>query len=192
MNGMGMSGVTMALAAIAMLVGSATAATAASVDVRGERELTGYAQKIEKTAAAHYAGRMTARIVEEWKGTAFKFDADRAPRALRSQDVRDLLAQQLGYGEICIVLAVAANQPGRTAARSIDEILAMRQASGGWGKLARALGYRDLAAVNRTMRATERNMADVAAERGRKPDRSTASAEPDTMESPEVSEQPVR
>ncbi len=168
MNGMGVFRVSATLAVLAVMTVTATTATAAGkVDVRGERELMRHAQKIERTAAAQDASRMTTRIVEEWKGTAFKFDAAGAPRALRAPDVTSLLGQQLGYGEICIVLALAANQPDRGAVKSIDEILAMRQASPGWAKLARALGYRDLAAVNRTMRATEQHMTDLAAPPGR-------------------------
>src|SRR2546430_1126244 len=48
---------------------------AQQVDTKGESELTSRGQQIDKTAAAHDPMRVTARIVDDWKGKTFKFDA---------------------------------------------------------------------------------------------------------------------
>src|SRR6266849_5970756 len=49
-------------------------AGAQDVDAKGEKELTTVGQKIDKTAAGADGGRVTSRIVDEWKGTKFQFD----------------------------------------------------------------------------------------------------------------------
>src|SRR5216684_3777242 len=108
-------------------------AAAQDMDTKGDKELTRLAKGIDKSAADRDAGRVTSRIVDEWKGTTFKFDASGAPRALTAQDVQNLRAKRLGYGEISTLLALTAKQPN--AAKSLDQILAMRQAHEGWGKI---------------------------------------------------------
>jgi hypothetical protein len=163
---------------------------AQQVDAKGESELTSRGQQIDKTAAAHDSARVTARIVDDWKGKTFRFDTAGAPRALTAQDVRDLRAKRLGYGEISILLALAANQPNPTSAKSVNEILAMRKSGEGWGKLARDLGYKNLGSVNKSVKATERGMAKMAAEK--KPDKPTATAKAEKMDRPDKPEKPEK
>ncbi len=47
----------------------------------------------------------------------------------------------------------------------------MRQAGEGWSKIARDLGYKTLGSVIRSVKATERDVTRLAAERGQKPER---------------------
>ena len=147
---------------------------AQQVDTKGESELTSRGQQIDKTAATHDPTRVTARIVDDWKGKTFRFDASKPPRALTAQDVRDLRGKRLGYGEVSILLAMAANQPNQATAKSVNEILAMRKAGAGWGKLAADLGYKNLGSVNKSVKATERGMTKMTADT--KPDKPTTTA----------------
>ncbi|MBI2371069.1 MAG: response regulator [Deltaproteobacteria bacterium] len=87
--------------------------------------------------------------LDEWRGTAFRFDATNPSRPLTAQDVRDLRAKGLGYGEISILLALTANQPNPATAKPLNEILARRRAGKGWGELARELGYKNLGSALR-------------------------------------------
>src|SRR5713101_6380743 len=112
----------LALPMIALVAGHVAAQ---AVDTKGDKELTQLTQKIDKSAAERDGGRVTSKIVDEWKGTKFKFDANSTPRELTTQDVRDLRAKKLGYGEISILLALTAKQPN--SAKSVSEILAMRR-----------------------------------------------------------------
>jgi len=166
---------------------------AQQVDTKGESELTSRGQQIDKTAAAHDPMRVTARIVDDWKGKTLRFDAGKAPRALTAQDVRDLRGKRLGYGEVSILLALAANQPNQAAAKSVNEILAMRKAGAGWGKLAADLGYKNLGSVNKSVKATERAMTKMTADT--KPDKPTTTAKAektDRPDKPQKAEKPGR
>lgn len=153
-----------ALALAATLIAAAPA-SAQQVDTKGEKELTAHGQKVDKAGASADSSRVTGKIVDQWKGTQFKFDAANAPRDLTAQDVQNLRQQKLGYGEISILLALTAKQPDATTAKSLNEILAMRQAGSGsgWGKIARALGYPNLGSVNKSVKATEAGVEKVAA-----------------------------
>ena len=168
---------------IALVAGSAAAQT---VDTKGDKELTQLTQKIDKSAADRDGGRVTSKIVDEWKGTQFKFDPNSAPRELTAQDVQDLRAKKLGFGEISTLLALTANQPNSATAKSVNEILAMRQAGEGWGKLARDLGYKNLGSVVKSVKATDKDVTKVAMERSDKPEK------PDRPEKPEKAEKPGR
>lgn len=139
----------------AVMVGQAAAQ---EMDPKGQKELTGLSRRIDRSAAAGDAGRVAARIADEWKATTFKFDAADTPRAITAQDVQDLRAKGLGFGEISILLALTAKQPDSTTAKSLNDVLAMRQAAQGWGKIARALGYKNLGSVVRSVRASERGL----------------------------------
>src|SRR2546425_3443139 len=167
-------------------------AAAQAVDAKGDKELTQLTQKIDKSAADRDGGRVTAKIVDEWKGTKFKFDPNSAPRELTAQDVQDLRAKKLGYGEISILLALTAKQPNSATAKSVSEILAMRQAGEGWGKLARDLGYKNLGSVLKSVKATDKDVAKVAMERSDKPDKSGKTDKPDKPEKPERLEKPEK
>ena len=174
---------------IALVAGSAAAQT---VDTKGDKELTQLTQKIDKSAADRDRGRVTSKIVDEWKGTQFKFDPNSAPRELTAQDVHDLRAKKLGFGEISTLLALTAKQPNSATAKSVNEILAMRQAGEGWGKLARDLGYKNLGSVVKSVKATEKDVTKVAMERSEKPDRSGKMDKPDRLEKPDKPEKPDR
>jgi hypothetical protein len=139
----------------------AAPAVAQTVDTKGEQELTTVGQKIDKTAAGADGGRVTARLVDEWKGTKFQFEAGSQPRALTAQDVQDLRAKGLGFGEISTLLALTAKQ-GSANPKSVDEILAMRQGHEGWGKIARDLGFKNLGSVISKVKATDKGITHVA------------------------------
>ena len=174
---------------IALVAGSAAAQT---VDTKGDKELTQLTQKIDKSAADRDGGRVTSKIVDEWKGTQFKFDPNSAPRELTAQDVQDLRAKKLGFGEISTLLALTAKQPNSATAKSVNEILAMRQAGEGWGKLARDLGYKNLGSVVKSVKATDKDVTKVAMERSDKPDKSGKMDKPDKLEKPDKPEKPDR
>ena len=162
-------------------------AFAQEVDAKGEKELTAVGQKIDKTGAAADSGHVTTRIVDEWKGTKFRFDANGAPRELTAQDVQDLRAKRLGFGEISILLALTAKQTGSTP-KSVNEILAMRQRGEGWGKLARDLGYRNLGSVIASVKATDKGLAKVGTERAQQPEKAAGVDKPDKMNKPDKPE----
>lgn len=182
-----------ALASIA-LAGTLSAGPAAAqnADASGDRELTKLTQRIDKTAAGRAAGRVTSRIVNEWKGTTFTFDGGGTPRALTAEDVQNLRAKGLGFGEISILLALTAKQPSSTTAKPLNEVLAMRQAGAGWGKLARDLGYKNLGSVVKSMKATEQSVTRVAMERGQKTEKAEKPPKLEKPEKPERPEKPVR
>lgn len=131
------------------------------VDTKGEKELTTVGQKIDKTAAGADDGHVTTRLVEEWKGTTFQFQAGSPPRALTAQDVQALRAKGLGFGEISTLLALTAKQTSAHP-KSVDEILAMRQGHEGWGKIARDLGYKNLGSVISSVKTTDKALTRVA------------------------------
>ncbi len=158
------------------------------VDTKGEKELTTVGQKIDKTGASTDSGRVTTRIVDEWKGTQFKFDAASPPRELTAQDVQNLRAKRLGFGEISILLALTAKQTGSNP-KSVTDILAMRQAGEGWGKIARDLGYKNLGSVIASVKATDKGLAKVATERApRQPEKVAGVDKPDKLEKPDKPE----
>src|SRR5437867_7248355 len=188
-------GSALTLTSIALMIGLvAGPAAAQDVDTKGDKELTQLTQKIDKSAADRDGGRVTSKIVDEWKGTKFKFDANAnsVPRELTAQDVRDLRAKKLGYGEISILLALTAKQPNAATAKSLNEILAMRQSGEGWGKLARDLGYNNLGSVVKSVKATDKDVTKVAMERSDKPDKSGKMDKPDKPEKPERLEKPEK
>lgn len=147
------------------------AAADQEVDTQGDKELARLTQKIDKTAADGDAGRVTARIVDAWKGTMLKFDVGSAPRGLTLEDLQNLRAKGLGFGDISILLALTAKQPNPATAKSLKYVFALRQAGQGWGKIARDLGYRTLGSVIKSVKATERDVTRLTAERGQKPEK---------------------
>ncbi len=186
-------GSAFSLTAIALMIGLvAGQAVAQDVDAKGDKELTQLTQKIDKSAADRDGGRVTSKIVDEWKGTKFKFDPNSTPRELTAQDVQDLRAKKLGYGEISTLLALTAKQSNSATAKSVSEILAMRLAGEGWGKLARDLGYKNLGSVVKSVKATDKDVAKVAMERSDKPDKSGKMDKPDKPEKPERLEKPEK
>ncbi len=162
-------------------------AMAQAIDTNGEQELTTLGQKIDKASASADSGRVTAKIVDQWKGTQFKFDAASTPRELTAQDVQDLRQKRLGYGEISKLLALTAKQPDATTAKSLSEIVSMRQAGMGMGKLAKELGYRNLGSVVRSVKVTETNV-----EKTEKADKVSKLDKPEKIEKPAKPEKPER
>ncbi len=181
------------LASAALLTGLVGGQAAAQeVDTKGDKELTQTAQKIDKSAADSAQGRVTSKIVEEWKGTKFTFEPNSQPRELTAKDVQDLRAKKLGYGEISILLALTAKQPTIGTPKSVSEVLKMRQDGAGWGKLARDLGYKNLGSVIKSVKATEKDVTKVAMERTEKSDKTGKIDKPEKPEKPEKLEKPEK
>ncbi len=125
------------------------------LDAENERQLIAAGQRVDQSAAGTNQGRVTARIVEQWKGTTFTFANGGKPHELTAQDVEEYRGKGLGYGNVSILLALAAKQHGRRL-RSVNDILAMRQARHmGWGSIAEALGYTNLGEVQSNVTKTE-------------------------------------
>jgi hypothetical protein len=175
---------TLALATLLI----ATPAAAQQVDVTGEKELTAHGQKIDEASASGDSKHVTEKIVGQWKGTPFRFDAAASTsRELTAADVQTLRQRKLGYGEISILLALAAKQDG-TSPKSVNEILAMRQTDKmGWGNIAKALGYKSLGSVNQSVKATEAGVEKVS--QTNKPEKAN---KPDKPEKVEKVEKPER
>ena len=186
---------TLALATLLI----ATPAAAQQVDVASEKELTAHGQNIDKASASADSKHVTDKIVEQWKGTEFKFNAaDTTSRHLTAEDVQKLRQQKLGYGEISILLALAAKQDGASP-KSVNEILAMRQTDRmGWGNVAKALGYKNLGSVNQSVKATEAGVEKVSQinkpEKANKPEKVEKIEKPERIrvEKPERVEKPGR
>ena len=159
----------------------ASPALGQDVDTKREKELTTVGQNIDETAKGADSGRVTTRLVDEWKGTKFQFEAGSQPRALTTQDVQTLRAKGLGFGEISILLALAAKQSS-TNPKTVDQILAMRQGGEGWGKIARDLGYKNLGSVISKVKATDKGLTHVATDRGPHGDKVSGA---DKIEKPE-------
>ena len=189
------------LALSALLI--ATPASAQQIDAKSEKELTVAGQKIDKVSASANSAHVSSKIVDQWTGTHFIFDNGTA-RALTAKDVQDYRAKKLGYGEISILLALAAKQEG-TSAKSVNEILAMRQTEKmGWGKIAKDLGYKSLGSVKQSVSATEAAVEKVAAsgkaekvstvDKSEKPDKAEKFEKPERVrvEKPERPEKPGR
>jgi len=140
----------------------ASQAAAQGVTTKDDKDLTTLGQKIDKASSSGDSGRVTSKIVDQWKGTQFRFDPSSPPRELTAQDVQNLRQKKLGYGEISILLALTAKQPNATTAKSLNEILAMHQADGGWGNVAKELGYSNLGSVMKSVKATETSLEKVA------------------------------
>ncbi len=163
---------------LALIVGQAAAQ---DVDAKGDKELARLAQGIDQSAADRDGGRVTSRIVDEWKGTKFT-----------AQDVQNLRAKGLGYGEISILLALTAKQPNSATAKSLNDIVAMRRAGEGWGKLARDLGYKNLGSVISSVKATEKSVTRVAMEHREKAEKKEKMEKMDKPEKPARPEKPER
>lgn len=176
--------------ALAMGLGAGPALGQEST-AKADKELTMEGRKIDKAAAGADAGQVTSRIVEEWSGTNFKFDATSDPRPLTAQDVQDLRAKGLGYGEISILLGLTANQPNPDTAKPLNEVLALRQGGKGWGEVATELGYKNLGSVMKSVKATEKGISQ-AAKAGKPEMGKPEKAKPEGLEKPGRQEKPGR
>lgn len=176
--------------ALAMGLGAGPALGQEST-AKADKELTMEGRKIDKAAAGADEGRVMSRIVEEWQGTKFKFDATSDPRPLTAQDVQDLRAKGLGYGEISILLGLTANQPNPDTAKPLNEVLALRQGGKGWGEVATELGYKNLGSVMKSVKATEKGISQ-AAKAGKPEMGKPEKAKPEGLEKPGRQEKPGR
>jgi hypothetical protein len=174
-------------------------AAAEGVDGKAEQELTTTGHRIDQASASADSGRVTNKIVDQWKGTKLKFDATSAPRDLTAQDVQDLRQKKLGYGEISTLLALTAKQPDPATAKSLSEIVAMRQGGMGMGQVAKELGYRNLGSVVKSVKTTEKGVGSITAsaraekgEKASKPERVEKPEKPDKPEKPEKPERPEK
>jgi hypothetical protein len=147
---------------VALLLAFAT--TAAAQDIKREETLLAReAKQVDVFAAGADGARVSARIASEFGRVAVKRSSTDGGHRLTASDVRGLRAKSLGYGEVAIVLALYANQPA-AAFRSMDQILALRHKSRGWGQVAKTMGYEDLGNVIRDVKragaATQRAARD--------------------------------
>lgn len=177
----------------------AAPAAAQGIDPKAEHELTTLSQKVDKAGEAGESGRVTAKIVDQWKGTQFKFDATSPSRELTAKDVQDLRRQKLGYGQISTLLALTAKQPDPATAKPLSEVVAMRQSGMGMGRVAKELGYRNLGSVIKSVKATDTGVATVTAgvraekaERPGKTEKVEKVERPEKLERPEKPEKPER
>ena len=136
------------------------AGPAVAQEVKGETELTERGQKMDKVASTADSRHVTDRMVDEWKGTTFKFSASDSHQ-LTGADVQSLRQKGLGFGEISTLLALAAKQTS-TSPKSVNDILAMRTAGAGWGKIAKDLGYKNLGSVLKSVKSAEKGVDRVA------------------------------
>src|SRR2546426_11127127 len=136
------------------------AGPAVAQEMKGETELTERGQRIDKVASTSDSRHVTDRIVDEWKGTTFKFSASDSHQ-LTAADVQSLRQKGLGFGEISTLLALAAKQTS-TNPKSVNDILAMRTAGEGWGKIAKDLRYKNLGSVLKSVKGAEKDVDRVA------------------------------
>ena len=153
-----LSGVASGLVLVIGVLGGV--AVADQDEPKGAKELTERGQRIDKVASTSDSRHVTDRIVDEWKGTTFKFSATDSHQ-LTAADVQSLRQKGLGFGEISILLALAAKQTS-TNPKSVNDILAMRTAGAGWGKIAKDLGYKNLGSVLKSVKSAEKGVDRVA------------------------------
>ncbi|HEY3068425.1 MAG TPA: hypothetical protein VGL09_21750 [Methylomirabilota bacterium] len=162
-----------ACAVLALLLAFATATAAAAPDLKREEMLLAReAKQVDVFAAGADGARVSARIASEFGRVTVRRSAGDGGHRLTNADVRALRAKSLGYGEVAIVLALYANQPG-SGFRSLDQILALRHESRGWGQVARTMGYEDLGNVIRDVKR-----AGAATQRAARGDARTQNVEP--------------
>ncbi len=163
---------------------------AAAQDLKGDKELTERGQKIDKAAGSADSGRVTDRIVNEWKGTTFTFNSTDSHQ-LAAGDVQGLRQKGLGFGEISILLALAAKQTS-TDPKSVNDILAKRKDGEGWGKIAKDLGYKDLGSVLKSVKSTEKGVDQAAHESRERAAKLEKSEKLERVEKPEKIERVER
>jgi len=166
------------------------AGPAIAQDVKGEKELTERGQKIDKAASTADSRHVTDRLVDEWKGTTFKFSASDSHQ-LTSADVQNLRQKGLGFGEISILLALAAKQTSANP-KSVNDILAMRTAGEGWGKIAKDLGYKNLGSVLKSVKSAEKDLDRVAKADDKHADKVGKTEKVEKMDKPGRIERPER
>ena len=163
---------------------------AAAQDIKGDNELAEHGQKIDKAASAGDSAQVTKRIVTDWKGTTFKFSPTDSHQ-LTATDVGNLRQKGLGFGGISILVALAGKQTAANP-KSVTDILAMRQAGEGWGKIAKDLGYKNLGSVLKSVKATEQGVERVAKADDKHPDKVGKPEKVERIDKPERPAKPGR
>ena len=158
------------------------AGPAVAQEMKGETELTERGQKIDKAASTADSRHVTDRLVDEWKGTTFKFSASDSHQ-LTAADVQSLRQKGLGFGEISTLLALAAKQTS-TNPKSVNDILAMRTAGEGWGKIAKDLGYKNLGSVLKSVKSAEKDVDRVAKADDKHPEKIEKTQKVEKMDKP--------
>lgn len=164
----------------------ASQAAAQGVDPKSEKELTALGQKIDKNSSSADSARVTSKLVDQWNGTQFQFAAGQNPRRLTADDVQNLRNKRLGFGEISILLALAAKQTTDNP-KPFSQIVAMREGGMGLGKLAKELGYQSLGTVQKSVKATDKSVEQVALN-----GRSEKTEKPGKVDKPEKLDKPAK
>lgn len=188
--------------ALALIAGRAAGE---ELDAKGEKELGELGQKVDKTADRAAPEKVVDKIAGQFTGDKFACDnkfvqCGTSPlgtlKTLNSQQLESLVktlrtgspgTKGLGFGEISIALALA-----EKSGKSVNDILAMRQSGTGWGELARNLGLKNLGSVVKSVKATEKDVAQVAEGRSEKPDKAGKLEKAEKMEKPEKMQRPER
>ena len=188
--------------ALALIAGRAAGE---ELDAKGEKELGELGQKVDTTADRAAPDKVVDKIAVQFCGDKFACDnkfvqCGTSPlgtlKTLNSQQLESLVktlrtgspgTKGLGFGEISIALALA-----EKSGKSVNDILAMRQSGTGWGELARNLGLKNLGSVVKSVKATEKDVAQVAEGRSEKPDKAGKLEKAEKMEKPEKMQRPER
>jgi hypothetical protein len=134
-----------------MLAGLTTVPGAAQGTVRDAARLLQEAEQIDADATRAGATGVEERIAGEFSKLTVRMRPADTPRRFRVADVQHLREQGLRYGEIVIVISLYANRPGNRF-RSVEQVVALRQAGQGWGQVAKAMGYDSLGTVLRDVK----------------------------------------
>jgi hypothetical protein len=151
-------------------------ATAAAQDLKAEEvALAREAKQVDVFAAGADGARVSARIASEFARVAVKRSSTESGHRLTAADVRALRAKSLGYGEVAVLLALYANQPGPSF-RSFEQILTLRHRNRTWAEVAKTMCYASLGVVIQDVKR-----AGTAARRGARGDARTEKREPRAM-----------
>ncbi len=148
----------------------------ASDPSREEQELNTAASSLDQTASQEEGQKAVVTRLE----TTFGVDQAR---------IDGLRSQNLGYGEIAIVLALAQKMTGGITDANIQTIMAMRTGTPplGWGEIARKLGENLGAIVSGVNRVAKQSR-----ETAGKPDRAAKVEHPSKPEKPAHPDRPEK
>jgi hypothetical protein len=177
------------------------------LDTKGENELRGHAQNIDKTAERAAPEKVVDKIAAQFSGAQFACDNKfvdcggstlGTEKTLTSQQLESLVktlrtgspslgTKGLGFGEVSILLGLAT----RTE-QSPDAILQLRQSGMGWGQIARHFNTK-LGPIISSVKATERGVDRVArAEKAERAEKMEKAKKPEKPERPERPAKPGR
>jgi hypothetical protein len=148
---------------------------AASDVSKDERNLAREAKRLNDTAAKPDGEKaVVKRLVVEFKTT--------------ESQVLALRDQQLGYGEVAIVLSLAQTLPGRATDANVQRVLTLRQGPPiiGWGQVAQQLGTKLGKTVSQVRKAANNANRDIKndhARAGKAPKQAPLEQKPEPQES---------